>query len=132
MDKEINDFLSNYSEEVFVTILKLREVLLANLPGITEQLDIPAKMIAYCYGQKYAELICMIIPSKKGIKLAFYKGVDLPDPDKLLKGTGKISRYVEIRSAEQMRSVALKKIIENALKAYQKRMARIMGKNNNV
>lgn len=121
-NKKIDEFLSNFSEEVFTKALNLREVLFENLPGIIEQIDIPAKMIAYSYGQKYAEMICTIIPSKKGIKLGFYKGVDLPDPDNLLEGTGKISRYVEIRSKDQIRSAALKKLIKSALLAYKKRM----------
>ncbi len=122
MDQPINDFLSTYSEEVFTKTLKLREVLLASFPGIIEQVDIPAKMIAYCYGQKYAQLICTIIPSKKGLKLGFNRGTELPDPDKLLEGTGKMSRYVEIRNAEQINSPAMRKLIESALKAYQKRV----------
>src|SRR6185436_14170071 len=121
-DKKIDELLSGYSEEVFTNALKLREVLFAILPGVIEQIDIPAKVIAYCYGQKYSEMVCTIIPSKKGLKLGFYKGVDLPDPDKLLEGTGKISRYVEIRSAEQIRSSAIKKLIQAALAAYKKRM----------
>lgn len=120
-NKKIDDFLSQYSEEVFTNAIKLRELLFANLPGIIEQIDLPAKMIAYCYGQKYSDMICTIIPSKKGLKLGFYKGVDLPDPDKLLEGTGKISRYVEIRSEEQIISPTLKKLIESALTAYKKR-----------
>ena len=121
-DKKIDAFLSQYNEDVLTNAIKLREVLLANLPGVIEQLDIPAKMIAYCYGQKYAEMICTIIPSKKGIKLGFYKGVDLPDPDNLLEGTGKISRYVEIKSAKQIKSPALKKLLANAFAAYKQRL----------
>ena len=122
-DKTINEFLSGYNEETFANALKLREVLFANLPNIIEQPDIPAKMIAYCYGQKYTEMICTIIPSKKGIKLGFYMGVELPDPDQLLEGTGKISRYIEIRTAEQIKNPALKKLIESALAGYKKRIA---------
>ena len=121
-DKKVDEFLSSYSEEVFTTALKVRELLLANLPGIIEQIDLPAKMIAYCYGRKYSEMICTIIPSKKGLKLGFYRGIDLPDPDKLLEGNGKISRYVEIRSEEQIKSAAIRKLIANALAAYKKRM----------
>jgi hypothetical protein len=81
-------------------------------------------MIAYCYGQKYSEMICTIIPSKKGLKLGFYKGVDLPDPTNLLEGTGKLSRYIEIISDEQIKSPALKKLIKSALAAYKKRINR--------
>lgn len=72
-------------------------MILRELPGVTEQVDYPAKMVAYCYGQKYVEMVCTLIPSQKGLKLGFYIGVSLPDPEKLLEGTGKISRYVEIR-----------------------------------
>lgn len=121
-NKKIDGFLSGYSEEVVSNALQLRKVLMENLPGITEQIDMPAKMIAYCYGQTYAEMICTIIPSKKGLKLGFYKGVDLPDPNNLLKGTGKYSSYVEIRSKDQLRSAALKQLIESALATYKKRM----------
>jgi hypothetical protein len=126
-NEKTDAFLSSYNEEVFTNALKLREVLLANLPDITEQIDVPARMIAYCYGQRYADMICTIIPSKKGIKLGFYKGNELPDPNKLLEGTGKISRYVEIKSDGEIRSTALKKLILNALKAYKKRKAEAKG-----
>ena len=122
VNKEIDLFLSQYDEQVFEKALKLREVLFSNLPGIVEQVDIPAKMIAYCYGQKYSEMICTIIPSKKGVKLGFYKGTDLPDPDKLLEGTGKISRYIDIKSIEQVKSASLMNLIKNALTAYRQRM----------
>ncbi len=94
VDKKVDEFLAQYDEQVFSNAMKLRKVLFENLPDITEQIDASARLIAYCYGQKYAELICVIIPSKRGLKLGFNRGVDLPDPDNLLKGTGKISRYV--------------------------------------
>jgi hypothetical protein len=123
VDKTIDAFLSRYDDQVFTHALKLREVVIAALPDITEQLDIPAKMIAYCYGQKYAELICVIIPSKKGLKLGFNRGTELPDPNGLLKGTGKISRYVEINSGKEIKAAGLKKLLSNALKLYKQRMA---------
>ena len=90
VNKEIEEFLSKYDKEVYNNAMELRKLLLENLPNIIEQLDIPAKMIAYCYGQKYSELVCVIIPSKKGLKLGFNQGTTLPDPEKLLEGTGKI------------------------------------------
>lgn len=83
--KDILQFLSGYKEEVFNRALLLRETILQNLPGIIEQTDLPAKMIAYAYGQKYADLICVIIPSKEGLKLGFNKGSTLPDPSGILK-----------------------------------------------
>jgi hypothetical protein len=123
-DAEIEAFLSHYNPQVTINALKLREVLLASLPEIIEQIDIPAKMIAYCYGQKYSELICVIIPSKKGLKLGFNRGTELPDPEKLLEGSGKISRYVQIKSEQQVHSSALKKLISSALALYGERSSK--------
>lgn len=122
-EQQITSFLAAYDETVCRHAMALRRLLLAKLPGITEQLDLPAKMIAYCYGQRYVDMVCVLIPSKKGLKLGFYKGVDLPDPDHLLQGKGKISRYTEIRTAHQIKSPALNTLLKHALAAYYERMA---------
>ncbi|MDR1055391.1 MAG: DUF1801 domain-containing protein [Prevotellaceae bacterium] len=81
-------------------------------------MDIPAKMIGYCYGQKYSELVCTLIPSKKGLKFGFYKGVDLTDPDKLLQGDGKLFRYVEIKTQDDIKTKQLTTLLKEAFKAY--------------
>lgn len=117
-----NSVFSQYSEEVFSHALELQRILLAKLPGITEQIDIPARMVAYCYGHSYVTMICTLIPSKKGLKLGFYKGSELPDPHQMLEGTGKISRYVEIKSMEQIQSQELNDLIDKAFDAYQQRV----------
>ncbi|NML38157.1 hypothetical protein HHL17_13205 [Chitinophaga sp. G-6-1-13] len=118
MDTDILSFLDAYPATVATRVKGLRDM----LPGIMEQLDVPAKMIAYSYGHKYTEMICTIIPSQKGVKLGFYKGNELPDPAGILKGTGKISRYVEIPDEGAIHSAALKKLVDAALAAYKKRV----------
>lgn len=121
MSIPVEQFLSQYDRQVVKHALKLRQLLLENLPGITEQVDYPAKMIAYCYGQKYSELICVLIPSKKGLKLGFNRGNELPDPERMLEGTGKISRHVLIKSEAQIESAALKEMLSSALALFQQR-----------
>jgi hypothetical protein len=121
-DKNVLQFLSQYDKNVFETAIALRKILFANLPNIIEQLDTPAKMVGYCYGQKYIEMICAIIPSKKGVKVSFYKGIDLPDPEHLLAGAGKITRYVEI-TPDTLNSSALELLIKNAFAAYKQRIS---------
>lgn len=117
----IQDFLSNYDDTIFANAMQLRQLILSSLPAVTEQLDIPARMIAYCYGQKYAELVCTIIPSKKGLKLGFNRGVDLPDPGNLLEGSGKISRYVVIKDKADITNPALEQLLKDAYTAYLER-----------
>lgn len=74
-DTEIGDFLSKYSEDVFSNALKLREIIFKNLAEVQEHIGMPAKMIAYTYGQKYIEMVCTPMPSKKGLNLVFIKAL---------------------------------------------------------
>ncbi len=117
----IQDFLSNYDDTIFANAMQLRQLILSALPAVTEQLDMPAGMIAYCYGQKYAEMVCTIIPSKKGLKLGFNRGVDLPDPGNRLKGSGKTSRYVVIKSNADIANPVLGQLLKDAYTAYLER-----------
>lgn len=122
VSEQVTSFLSSYDAPVYSRALRLRKMLLVMLPGVTEQLDTPARMIAYCYGPKYIQMVCTIIPSKKGLKLGFYKGNELPDPHGLLEGTGKISRYV-VCSDEQVDSDELKSLVAAAFVAYRGRIS---------
>lgn len=124
-DERLKIFLGQYDKEIVQNIMRLRELISAALPGIKEQVDLPAKMVAYIYGRRYSDMICTIIPSRTGIKLGFYKGTDLPDPQNLLEGTGKISRYVQIKTKEQIESPGIKVLIQNALEAYKLRTVTI-------
>jgi hypothetical protein len=114
----ITTFLASYDPSIQQRAHLLRAFLRAHLPNITEQVDLPAKMIAYTYGQKYFDLICVIIPSKKGLKLGFNRGTALDDPNHLLQGTGKISRYVEIKTDAMIDDPALKRLMVDALSIY--------------
>jgi hypothetical protein len=114
--------LAQFPDSVSVTGSSLRQFLLRHLKGIIEQPDSKANVIGYSYGAGYKDLICTIILSKKGIKLGFYKGNELPDPKKLLTGSGKVHRYVEIKSQEDVRNPALSALLEHAVRAREKRL----------
>ena len=113
-----DEFLAHYDVAVKQHAETLRDIILKTLPGCTEQLDLPAKMIAYCYGQKYAALICVLIPSKKGLKLGFNRGTQLSDPDKILEGRAKISRYVVIKSLDPIFIEKIRNLLIHAFQLY--------------
>ena len=114
--------LAQFPDDVAATGSSLRQFLLRHLKGIIEQPDSKANVIGYSYGAGYKDLICTIILSKKGIKLGFYKGSELPDPKNLLTGSGKVHRYVEINSEEAVRNPALLELLEHALQARERRL----------
>jgi hypothetical protein len=121
MKKAIGEFLASYGPEVRSLALKARALVLDLLPDIQEQLDASAKIIGYGFGPKYADTICVIMPVKAGVNLGFYRATELPDPEGLLEGTGKLHRHVKLRAEEDVDCPALQALLGAALDAYKKR-----------
>ena len=113
--------LTQYNTDIQTLANKLGSFLINHLPDIQEIPDVPGNILGYGYGPGYKDTICAIIPSKKGVKLGFYKGVELPDPQKLLTGTGKVHKYVAINSETDIDNPALLHLLQAALKAYKER-----------
>ncbi len=99
---ELEDFLADYKPEVSNLALLLRDLVFEIDPEVIEQIDIPAHLLAYGYAKTYTHLMCVIILYQDYINLGFPRGVDLPDPEGLLEGTGKRARHVKIRDAAQI------------------------------
>jgi hypothetical protein len=107
-------FLSCYSPPVRALALELRALVLELIPGVIEQVDLPARLLAYGYDRTYKGTICVIMPLKGAVNLGFARGVDLSDPADLLAGTGKRARHVRITASEQVHSSALSALLEAA------------------
>jgi hypothetical protein len=117
-DSDISIFLAGYDPSITTRAQALRAVLKENLPAVTEEYDIKARMIAYIYGPRYADVICVLLPSQKGLKLGFNRGISLADSHSELEGAGKISRYLVIRNVEQLHTPEFQKLIADALACY--------------
>ena len=117
----VEDILSRFDEGIAKLALELRAFLLKELKDITEIPDNSVNLIGYGYSTGYKDLICTILISKQRVKLGFNRGSELPDPQKLLTGTGKVHRFVEIKTGKDIKNPALKKLMAEALKAYEKR-----------
>lgn len=80
-----------------------------------ESVDEPARLLAYSYGPGYKGLVCTLIMSQKGVKLGINRGAELPDPEGLLEGSGKVHKYVQLKSAADLEQPGLKTLIEAVL-----------------
>ena len=114
-------FLSAYPPEIARLAQATRARVLAALPGVDESVDRAARMLAYAYGPGYRGMICTIIPSQKGVKLGLYRGTELPDPDGLLEGSGKVHRHVRILGDDAPRRAAIARLLKAARAAWKLR-----------
>ena len=64
-----------------------------------------------------------ITVSQKGVKFGVARGASLPDPKKLLRGTGKGNRHVVINTTADLRTPGLRQLVRAALAAWKKERA---------
>jgi hypothetical protein len=60
--------------------------------------------------------MCILLVRKKHVTFGFLRGTSLPDPGKLLEGTGKNLRHVKLRNLGDLRNPALTELIVAATK----------------
>ena len=64
--------------------------------------------------------LCVFVLGKEHLSLAFLRGAKLPDPEKLLEGTGKGVRHVKLRSVTDVKRPGVKRLIAEAAKLNKK------------
>jgi hypothetical protein len=86
-------------------------LLVEALPDAVVQFDPGNGLLAIGTSLKMRDLLFAIIPHRAHVNLQLADGVDLPDPDSLIEGTGKRIRHVKVRSAGAAASPAIREIV---------------------
>jgi Domain of unknown function (DU1801) len=82
----------------------LRLTVLEAFPGAVETFDPADGLLAIGTGRSMRDFVFAIIPHKAHVNLQLADGVDLPNPDGRIEGTGKRVRHVKARSVEDARA----------------------------
>jgi hypothetical protein len=112
----VDEFLEGYSPAVRDMALKARELVASVAPDLLEQVDVPGKLLGYGWDTTYAGTVCVIMPLKDSLNLGFARGTTLPDPEKLLEGTGKKARHIKFKKASEIDNPAVRALLEAAVK----------------
>jgi hypothetical protein len=114
-NKEVDDLLATFSPEVRDLALAARTFVLEMIPNVTEMVDVKARIVGYGYSPRYADQVCMLMPTKAGVNLGIAYAMQLPDPKKILEGTGKVHRHVKLKGKSDLKTAALRALLKAAL-----------------
>jgi len=115
MKSEFEIFIKDYPEPVQMIAAHLRKLILSELPDNKEMVDVPSKIIAYGASAKYADLVCAIAPYTGHVNLMFSRGASMPDPDGILKGTGKKARHIRVEEMTEEMGESIRKYLRSAV-----------------
>lgn len=109
----IEDILQGHTPQVRQTVETLRELISETAPVAQE--SVHAKWHSIHYNDPQVGYFCGIFPMEDSVNLVFEFGILLPDPERILEGTGKQVRSIRIRSIDAIPTSALKNLILAAL-----------------
>jgi len=118
----LNDLLERYPAEVGRLARAVRSFILKCVPDAEESVDGSAPVVAYGYGTGYKGMICTLILSKTGVKLGVAYGATLSDPKQLLEGSGKLHRFVPLRTAADLTRPGLTALLRSSRQAARARL----------
>ena len=117
MSNDFEEMLTSASPEVAALARQAKTVIQNVMPNVGEVVWLNQNIAGYGVGpKKMSEQFCYIALFKARLNLGFYYGSDLPDPEKLLEGSGKNLRHIKISHPEQLQNPALHDLVVAASK----------------
>jgi len=114
---QLGAFISRFSPEIAKQTRAMLKTLRARLPGAVEMVydNHYALVIGFCPVERASEVIVSLAVYPDHISLCFFAGDRLPDPQKLLKGSGKVARHIRLEGPAMLDTPAVKALIKAAI-----------------
>ena len=116
-ERQLSGFIAKYTPKVGALAQAVLAKMRARLPGAVELVYDNYNALAIAFGatERTAEAIFSITLYPRWVSLFFVKGADLPDPHKLLKGSGKTIRHIVLDDAATLDKPAVASLMAWAL-----------------
>ncbi|HYM12109.1 MAG TPA: DUF1801 domain-containing protein, partial [Bryobacterales bacterium] len=116
-EQQLAGFINKFDPTHAALIRSLRKALRKRLPTANELVwdNYNFFVIAYSATERPSDSIVSIAAAANGVGLAFYYGAKLPDPHKLLLGSGSQNRFIRVESAATLERPEVKEIIAAAI-----------------
>lgn len=115
-EKQLQSFIDKFEPRHQGLIRTVRKILKKRLPTANELVwdNYNFFVIGYSATERPSDSIVSIAAAANGVGLAFYHGADLPDPHKILQGSGSQNRFVRVESVETLADPHVKALIDAA------------------
>jgi len=118
------DALASSNPQTKKLAIALRKLISQVYPKVFEVPWPRLQVIGYGIGpKKSTEHFCYIGLFDQHVNLGLNYGLALPDPDKLLEGSGKKFRHVKIETLQDVNHPGLKKLLQAAIKERERALA---------
>jgi hypothetical protein len=116
-EKQLKSFIDKFEAKNQVLIRAVRRTLRKRLPTANELVydNYNFFVIGYCPNERPSDAIISIAAAANGVGLCFIRGASLPDPHKILVGSGTQTRFMRVGSAKELARPEVEGLITSAI-----------------
>src|SRR5580700_7760223 len=99
--QQLKGFIAKFDPAMGKLIRECRTAMLKRFPTANELVydNYNFFVVGYCTTVRPSDCVVSLAANAKGIGLSFFHGATLPDPHRILQGSGNQNRFVRLRSA---------------------------------
>ena len=114
---QLDAFIGKFNPEVAAVARAALRIMEKRLPAATRIVYDNYNALAIGFGpsERASDAIFSIAVFPRWVSLFFFQGVELSDPDRLLKGTGNRIRHIVLRDARELDRPAIRALMKEAL-----------------
>ena len=115
-ENQLKGFIAKFDPKHQAVIRAARKILRKRIPTATELVYDNYNFFVIGYGptERPSDAIISIAAAANGVGLCFIRGASLPDPAKILQGSGKQTRFVRLPSADVLNKPEVQALLELA------------------
>ena len=116
-DCQLLSYLAPYDPHISNLTLALRDLVLEEAPDAIESLSRGyAVAIGFSFtGKPLKDGFCHIVTCGSHVNLGFNRGTSLPDPNRVLIGTGKAMRHITIHDERELEAPFIRRYLRAAI-----------------
>ena len=116
-EKQLQGFIDKFEPEHQALIRAMRKALRKRMPSANELVwdNYNFFVVGYSATERPSDSVVCIAAAANGVGLSFYRGATLPDPQKILLGSGVQNRFLRFKSAKTLVLPEVEALIDAAI-----------------
>jgi hypothetical protein len=116
VEQQLKGFIAKFDPAMGRQIRECRSAMRKRFPTANELVydNYNFFVIGYCTTERPSDCVVSLAANSKGIGLSFYRGATLPDPHRILQGSGNQNRFVRLEGAAALNGAEVRELIDAA------------------
>ena len=114
--QQLQGFIAKFDPGLGMQIRQCRSALRKRFPTANELVydNYNFFVIGYCTTERPSDCVVSLAANSKGIGLSFYHGATLPDPHRILQGSGNQNRFVRLDGVAALSRTEVQELLDAA------------------